>query len=167
MKRRTLYVTGGVGVTALTTAAGLAYSTVWYLAIFGILFILATLLGLTLAVIGLIVWGRTKRVASPRLSRVSQGLLLVGLFLSLQVTYFPLAVQWRNWETRRVESFIAELIPHIEAYKRQHNEYPARADLVLAGDETLPRLLQLSGDFPFEFDNRQGSFGSQEVSSNA
>lgn len=155
MKRKTLYLTGGVGLVALITAAGLAYATVWNLAIFGILFILATLLGLVLALIGFLVWRRTKREPSPRLSRVSQGLLLAGLFLSLQATYFPLALELRSWETRRAEAFIDRLIPKLEAYKRQHNDYPASLDLVLTGDETLPRLLQLSGDFPFRFDNRQ------------
>jgi hypothetical protein len=38
---------------------------------------------------------------------------------------------------------------------RQHNAYPADLSLILAADQTLPPLLQLTGEFPLAYDNRK------------
>ena len=133
----------------------LAYSTVWQLAVFGMLPCLSSLLGIILALIALLIWLRTRTKESPRLSRARKGLLLASVFLLLQVAYFPIAQGLRDLEVKRAQGFINALIPRLEEYERLHNEYPASADSVLTGDEEVPRLLQLSGDFPLEYDNRQ------------
>ena len=89
------------------------------------------------------------------MSRARKGLLLASVFLLLQVTYFPIAQGLRDLEVKRAQDFIGTLLPRLEEYERLHNEYPASMDSVLTGDEEVPRLLKLSGDFPLEYDNRQ------------
>ncbi|GAB4531470.1 MAG: hypothetical protein Kow0063_10740 [Anaerolineae bacterium] len=154
MKLKTLCLTSLVVLAALGTALALAYSTLWQLAIFAALPCLVSLLGIILALAGLIAWLRTRTKETPGLSRGRKGLLLVGLFLSLQAAYLPIAQGLRDLEVRRAQDFINVLIPRLEEYKRLHDTYPDTADLVLTGDEQVPRLLQLNGDFPMEYDNR-------------
>lgn len=155
MNPRTLYLAGPVILAAIGAAAALAYATVWQLAIFSLLPCLGSVVGLVLALAGLVVRRRARTRESPGWSRVSTALLLAGLFLALQAAYFPIAQGLRNREVRQAQDFTAALIPKLEAYARLHDEYPASAEAVLAGDEEVPRLLQLSGDAPLAYDNRR------------
>jgi hypothetical protein len=155
MKLRTLHLVGLTVLAAIGTAVVLAYSTVWQLALYSVLFCLSSLLGIVLALVALIVWLRTRTKESPALSRGRKGLLLASVFLLLQVAYLAIAPGLRDLEVKRAQGFINALIPRLEEYERLHNEYPASADSVLTADEQVPRLLQLNGDFPLEYDNRQ------------
>jgi hypothetical protein len=155
MKLRMPYLAGLVVLAAIGTVVVLACSTVWQLAIYSVLPCLSSLLGVILALATLLVWLRTRMKESQRLSRVRKGLFLASVFLLLQVAYFPIAQGLRDLEVKRAQDFINALVPRLEKYERLHNEYPASADSVLTGDEEVPRLLQLSGDSPLEYDNRQ------------
>lgn len=142
-------------LAAIGAVGVVAYSTVWQLAIFGVFPCLVSVLGVILALAALIARRRARTKESPGLSRVSKVLLLTGVFLLLQGAYYPVALGIRNLEVKRTEDFIQALIPKLEAYKRLNNEYPASLDLILTGDEEIPRLLQLNGDFPMDYDNRR------------
>lgn len=155
MKLKTLHLVGLVVLAAIGTVVVLAYSTVWQLAIYSAFPCLSSLLGIVLALVALIVWLRTRTKESPALSRGSKGLLLASVFLLLQPAYLPTAQGLRDLEVKRAQGFIDALIVRLEEYERLHDEYPASADSVLTGDEKVPRLLRLNGDFPLEYDNRQ------------
>lgn len=155
MNLRTLSLAGLVILAATGLVVVLAYSTVWQMALFSLLPCLSSLVGLILALAGLIVWLRTRTTESPGLSRVKTGLFLAGVFLLLQAAYFPLAQALRDREVERAQTFINTLIPKLEAYEQSHNEYPASPASVLTGDEAVPWLLQLNGDLPLAYDNRQ------------
>jgi hypothetical protein len=158
MKPRKYYVVSLVVLAAIGTAVVVAYSTVWHLAIFTMVPCLGSVLGVVLTLVA-IIWCR-KRTTNEVLwlGRVRQGLLLVGIFLILQAAYIPLALTLRDLEVGRAQEFVTGLTPRLEEYKQQHNEYPASAEAVLTGDEKMPRLLQLHGDFPLEYDNRRPYF---------
>ena len=155
MKLRTLCLAGLVMLAAIGTVVILAYATVLQLAIYSVLPLLSTVLGIILALVTLLVWLRTSTKESAWLSRVTKGLLMASVFLLLQVAYFPIAQGLRDLEVKRAQEFINALIPRLEEYEHLHDEYPPGADSVLTGDEEIPRLLQLSGDFPLKYDNHQ------------
>ena len=155
MNLRRLYVPGLVVLAGIATAAVLAYAAIWQLAIFSTLPCLSGVLGIILALVGLIVWLRTRTKEPSGLSRTGKGLLLASVFFLLQITYFPIARGLLDREISRAKDFIEALIPRLEEYERLHNTYPASASVVLSGDEEVPRLLQLSGDVPMAYDNRR------------
>jgi len=162
MKLKRWHLLGLVILAAIITVAVMAYRTVWYLAIFIWIPALSGILGIILALVA-VVWQRRKAQTASWATRVSQGLLLVGIFLILQFAYLPVALGMRDWEVTRAQNFIDTLIPKLEAYQREHNSYPASLQPVLADADEIPRLLQLNGDFPLELDNRQYYFQRGET----
>ncbi len=142
-------------MAAIGTVIVIAYLTVWQLAVYGVLLCVSSLLGIVLALTALLVWLRTRAKESPGWSKVKKGLFLAGVFLMMQIAYLPISQSLRDLEVKRAQDFISALIPRLEEYERQHNEYPASVDSVLMGGEEVPRLLQLSGNSPQEYDNRQ------------
>ena len=155
MKLRTMYVPGLVVLAGIATAAVLAYATIWQLAIFSVIPCLSGVLGIILTLVGLIVWLRTRTKEPHGFSRTSKGLLLASVFFLLQGTYLPIGIGLRDREVDRAKDFIEALIPRLEKYEGLNNTYPAGVSAVLSGDEEVPRLLQMSGDVPIGYDNRQ------------
>ena len=155
MKLRMFYVPGLVVLAGIATAGVLAYLTIWNLAIFSAIPCLSSVLGIILALVGLIVWLRTRTKESTGTSRTGGGLLLASVFFLLQITYLPIGVSLQDREVSHAKDFIGALIPKLEEYERLNNTYPASASAVLSGDEEVPRLLQLSGDVPMVYDNRR------------
>jgi hypothetical protein len=158
MKLRTLHLTGLVVLAAIITVLVLAYTTVWHVAVYSVLPCLSGVLGMILALAVLPAWLRTRTKDSSGLNSVRKVLLLASVFLLLQAAYLPIARGIRDLEVKRTQDLIGTLILRIEEYERLHGEYPANLDSVLTGDERVPRLLQLSGDFPMAYDNRQYYF---------
>jgi len=157
MKLRQWHLVGLVILAAIMTATWFAYWTVWEQAFCIWVPCFSGISGIVLALVAK-VRQRTRAETSSEPSKVSQGLLLVSIFLILQFAYVPLVLGIRNLEVRRAQDFIDTLIPRVEAYKREHNSYPATLQPVLTGEEEFPRLLQLSSEFSNEFDNQQFYF---------
>jgi hypothetical protein len=126
---------------------------------------LSGVVGFILTLIGLLVLLRKRRLGSPGMSRTGMGFQLVGIFLLLQITYLPIGLGLRNREVSRAKDFTEALIPKLEEYMRLNDTYPDNVDVVLTSDEKVPRLLQLSGDFPLSAETRryyfqrEGSYG--------
>lgn len=145
---------GAVILAGLATAVGLAYAGRWQWLAYAAIPVLAGVLGLVLALVGLVTLRRAAAESSRRSQRWGRGLLLAGLFLVIQLASFPVALTWRDQEVRQAQDFIAALVPRLEDYQRQHGAYPDAVDAVLAADRSLPALLQLSDSFPLVYDNR-------------
>jgi len=143
---------------ALATALGLAYATLWYLAIFSLIPCGVSLIGLVLGLLAFLMLRRARSEASPGLRRVGYSLLVVGGFLFLQLVYLALAPTLRNWEIKRAQAFIHTLIPKLEAYHAQYHTYPSTIEELASADTAYPRLLELTGDYPITYDNRQFYF---------
>jgi len=152
MKLRTLAGLGLMSLVSLAIATLLAYSTRWQMAIASIIPFICGLVGLLLILLALITWGVAK--IRGRDGQRSKYPLLVGFFLLLQLAYFPLAKAVRNQELAQAQTFIASLIPQFEAYKEQHDTYPPAVEAVLTDGAPLPPLLQLQGQLPMKFNNR-------------
>lgn len=158
MKRKTLASVGLILLASLSIAALLAYSTRWYLAIFGLIPLLSGLLGVLMFILAVILYVFAKIRRSPGLRGRGNILLLAGLFFLMQLVYLPLARSFRDREVSRAQEFIEMLIPRLEAYRDQHGAYPAAVASILDEEAPLPPLLRLSGDFPRAFDNRDFYF---------
>jgi hypothetical protein len=159
MKQGTLFVSAFVVLGALTTAAVLAHATLWYLAIFSLIPCGVSLVGLILGLLSLLLLRRARSTASPGFRRVGNSLLVVGSFLFFQLAYVAIAPTLRNWEVRRAQAFIHTLIPRLEAYRAQYDTYPTDMEALVSADTAYPRLLELTGDYPRTYDNRQFYFG--------
>ncbi|MBK8900658.1 MAG: hypothetical protein IPM53_05730 [Anaerolineaceae bacterium] len=143
---------------ALVVAAGWAYVTVWQLAFFILYPCLSSVLGIVLVLV-LLAWQRRTRVETSRWSTwAKNGLFMVGVFLMVQIVYYPLALGMRDLEVDRAQAFLENLAVDLEAYHRANGDYPASIVTVLEDEQTVPRLLQLHGEFPFVYDNRQYYF---------
>ena len=156
MKPKTPAVLGLLSLVSLSIAALLAYFTRWQMAIAGTIPSLCGLVGLLLLLLALITWGVAKIRGTD--GRRSKYPLLVGFFLLLQLAYFPIAQAVRNQELAQAQTFIASLIPRLEAYREQHGDYPPAVEAILTDGAPLSPLLQLQGQLPMEFDNRNFYF---------
>ena len=145
-------------LAAIATAVVLAYSTIWYLAIFTMIPCLSGVVGFILVLVALLVSRLARTKESPESSRTGKGLLLAGVFFLIQITYFPIAIGLRDREVSQAKDFVEALIPKLEEYESLNVTYPASIDAVLTGDERVPRLLQPNSDFPFTFGNRSYYF---------
>jgi hypothetical protein len=154
-------------LAAIGTVVVVAYSTVWELVIFGMLPCLVGVVGIILTLIALNVRRRARTKESPGLSKAGRVLLLIGIFLMIQGAYYPVALGIRSLEVNRTQNYLDTLTQKLEEYKNRSGVYPSGPDLALTDDEEVPRLLQLSGDFPLDYDNRQyyfqrgGTYGFQ------
>ncbi len=157
MKLKALAIVGLLSLVSLSAAALLAYFTRWQMAIASIIPLTCGLVGLLLVLLALITWGVAR--ISGRSSQRYKYPLLAGLFLLLQLAYFPVAKVMRDQEVSQAQTFIASLIPRLEAYKEQHGAYPPTVEVVLTDGAPLPPLLQLQGSAPpLKFDNRNFYF---------
>ena len=156
MKLKPLAVLGLLSPVSLSIAALLAYFTRWVMAMASIIPAMCGLVGLLLVLLALITWGVAKIRGTD--SQRSKYPLLAGFFLLLQWGYFPIAQTVRNQEVAQAQTFIASLIPRLEAYKEQHGSYPPAVEAVLTDGAPLPPLLQMQGQLPVGFDNRNFYF---------
>ncbi|MBN1147262.1 MAG: hypothetical protein JXA78_08400 [Anaerolineales bacterium] len=158
MKRTSFLVVIGCLLISLAAAAGLAYTTVWNLAIFTLVPCGLVILGLFVCLAALILLRRAKAQEAAGLRRVSRVFLLAGLCLVVQLAYFPIAFTYRDYEIQRVKDFTHSLIPRLEEYKTTHDAYPESIEAILTSDDALPRLLRWKASFPGGYDNRQFYF---------
>jgi hypothetical protein len=156
MKLKLLAVLGLLSLVSLSIATLLAYFTRWEMAIASIIPATCSLVGFLLVLLALVTRGVAKIRGTD--GQRSKYPLLAGLFLLLQLAYFPVAKAVRNQELAQVQAFIASLIPQLEAYKERHGTYPPAVEAILTDGPSLPALLQLQGDSPMEFDNRNFYF---------
>ncbi len=156
MRLNSLAKVGLLSLVSLATAALLAYFTRWQMAIAGTIPSICGLVGLLLILLALITWSAAK--ISGKSGERSKYPLLVGFLLLLQVAYFPAAQAVRNQELAQTQAFIASLIPRLEAYKERQGTYPPAVEAVLTDGAPLPPLLQLQGQLPMGFDNRNFYF---------
>jgi hypothetical protein len=140
---------------SILVASYLAYTTVWYFAIYAILPCGLSILGLLLGLVALSLLRLARSRKAGGLNTAGKVLLLAGLCLIVQLVYVPIALTLREWEVERTQAFIHSLIPRVEEYKRLHNGYPEHIDAILTDADTLPQLLQLKNLSPLAFDNRQ------------
>ena len=156
MKLKPLAVLGLLSLLSLSIAALLAYLTRWQMAIAGSVPAMGGLVGLLLVLLALITWGVAKIRGTD--SQRSKYPLLAGFFLLLQLAYFPIVQTVRNQELAQAQTFIASLVSRLEAYKEQHGTYPPAVEAVLTDGAPLPPLLQMQGQLPVGFDNRDFYF---------
>ncbi len=154
MKPGTLPEKIGVVVAGLSVSAALAYLARWQLAIYFVIPLLSCLLGIVLAILASMTLRQAKTRETDGLHRVGNNLLLASLFLLSQLASLPIAQVLRDREVKRAQEFVEALIPQLEDYRSQHNTYPADISSVLDAKSALPPLLQLTGAFPFVYDNR-------------
>lgn len=149
-----------VGVTsaAVVTLLVVAYVTVWDLIFIGMLVSLVGVIGIVVLLVAFSVRRRAEANASPRLGSVGKGLRLIGIFLMVQLAYYPAALGVRYLELRRTHAFTDALSTRLETYKDENGAYPVALESVLRPGERLPRLLRLSGDFPIDYNNRDFYF---------
>lgn len=163
MKRETLLISGLVVLGALATVVGLAYATLWYVAIFSPVPCCIGLVGLVLSLLAIVTLRRARSKSSPGLRRVGNRLLVVGGFLFLQLAYEVITPTLRHWEIRRAQTFLHALIPELEAYHKQYGIYPSETELVSFVKKDYPRLLELAGAYPMAYDNRHFYFRRGET----
>ncbi len=156
MKMKPLASLGLLSLASVAIAALLAYFTCWQMALAGIIPLVCGLAGLLLILLTLAAWGVAK--LSGRSSQHRKYPLPVGFLLLLQLAYFPTVKTVRDQELAQAQTFIASLIPRLEAYREQHGTYPPALEAVLTDGAPLPPLLQLQGQLPLGFDNRNFYF---------
>jgi len=156
MQLKPLAVLGLLSLVSLAIAALLAYLTRWQMAIAGSIPLICGLIGLLLVLLALITWGVAK--IRGRDGQRSKYPLFIGFFLLLQLAYFPVAKAVRDQELAQAQTFIASLIPRLEAYKERYGTYPPAVEAVLTDGAPLPPLLQLQSQLPMRFDNRDFYF---------
>jgi hypothetical protein len=161
MTPKTLAMLGLLSLLSLAIATLLVYLTRWQMAIASIIPLACGLIGLLLVLLALITWGVAK--LRGRSGERSKYPLLAGFFLLLQLAYFPVAKAVRDQELAQAHAFIASLIPRLEAYKEQHGAYPPAVEAILTDGDPLPPLLQLQGQSPMGFDNRNFYFQREET----
>jgi hypothetical protein len=158
MKPKTLLVWGLLGLTSLAVAGLLAYLSRWQTALVGIIPLVGGLAGCVLVLMTLLAWSLAKIRQAAGLRRTSKFLLVAGFFLLLQLAYIPITQTLRRMEVAQAQVFVQALIPRLEAYKAQQGVYPGTIEAILTDDITSPALLQLQGDFPLPFNNRNFYF---------
>ena len=158
MKPKTLVVWGLLGLTSLAVALLLAYLTRWQTAIVGIIPLVSGLVGFILVLMTLLAWGLAKVRGTTGRRGTGQIFLLTGVFLLLQLAYIPTAQAVRHQEVVLAQTFIESLIPSLETYQEQHGAYPTTIEAILTNDIGASALLQLQGDFPLPFNNRNFYF---------
>ncbi len=158
MKPKTVLVSGVSVLASLAVAILLAYLTRWQTAVAGIIPLISGLVGSLLVLMALIAWGLAQ-VRGPAGRRGRAGYyLLAGVFFLLQLAYIPTAQALRHQQVTQAQTYMASLMPRLEAYKEQHGVYPSRVEAILTDDTSLPLLLQLQGNVPMEFNNRHFYF---------
>ena len=163
MKLRTLAASGLTGFASLILAALLAYLTRWWTVFTGAIILLGGLVGFVLILMALLAWGVAKIKQGIGSVPIKKPMLLVGIFLLLQLAYIPFSQALRQWEVARAQAFVESLIPDIEAYKELRDTYPDAQEAIMTGEISPPALLQLHGDFPLPYDNRQFYFQSDST----
>ena len=132
MKGKTFAPVGLVLLASVLVAMLLAYTTKWYLAIFGLIPLVSGLLGVLMLILALIAFAVARLRRSPGLRSRGNILLLAGVFFLLQLVYLPLARSFRDREVSRAQEFIQMLIPRLEAYRDQHDApFPIYCDSYL------------------------------------
>lgn len=154
MKSKSVTAIGLLLMVSLAAAAWLADVAKWRLAIISSLAIVSGLVGLLLVGSALIALRSAKACGPGRLRTRAKVLLIGGACLLLQLASIPIALTWRDQEARHAQTFIAALIPQLEAYQRQHGTYPSTLEPLVANNAPLPPLLQLRGDAPLVYNNR-------------
>jgi hypothetical protein len=158
MNLKTLLLAGLLGLTSLIIAALLAYLTRWQTAMLSLIPLLCGLMGFVLVLLALLAWGLAKARQVASLRRTGNLLLMAGFFLLLQLAYLPISQRLRQQEVVRAQLFVEALVPSLEAYKARQGVYPETFETILSDDPGPPALLQLQGDYPLQFNNRNFYF---------
>ena len=159
MRLKPLVMLGLLCLASLSVAVLLAYFARWQTAIVGIIPLLSGLVGFLLILFALITWGLAKVRGSAGQRRMrSKFPLLAGVLLLVQLAYIPTAQALRHQAVNQAQTFMASLMPRLEAYKEQHGVYPSAVEAILTDVITPPALLRLQGNVPLEFNNQHFYF---------
>ena len=158
MKSKTLMIWGLTGLASLALAVLLAYLTRWWVAMAVSIPLLSALVGFILVLFPLLAWGLAKIRQGASSPHINRSMLLIGVFLLLQLTYLPISQALRHAEVSRAQKYAEALIPRLETYREQHGIYPATLQPIATGASDLPALLELQGDVPLPYDNRDFYF---------
>ena len=158
MKSKTLMIWGLTGLASLALAVLLAYLTRWWVAMAVSIPLLSALVGFILALLTLLAWGLAKIRRGASSPPINRSMLLIGFFLLLQLTYIPISQVLRHTQVTRAQKYAEALVPRLETYREQNGTYPATLHSIATDVSDLPALLELQGDIPLPYDNRDFYF---------